>query len=75
MLTREERLSLNEDGHSMVWEAVAEYADGTTVRELFPYHECGNASRENERQYEIESWLIATHEDCIWYSVGCIEED
>lgn len=56
------------------WEAVAEYADGTTVRKLIPYNECGNHLLENERQFEIESWLIATHEDCIWLSVNCIEE-
>ena len=57
-----------------MWEARAEYADGTTVERTFPYNEDGNYSRENERQYELECWLIGYHEDCIWYSVNYIED-
>jgi len=56
----------------MYWEAVAEYADGTCVNKLFPYNEA-NYSAENERQFEIESWLISKHEDCVWYSVNVID--
>lgn len=57
-----------------IWEACAEYADGTSVKKTFPYAENGNYFLENERQQELEEWLIGYHEDCTWYSVVCIAE-
>lgn len=54
-----------------MWEAVAEYADGSSVRRLFSNNE--NMS-DNEQQYEIECWLIGRHEGCTWYSVNWINE-
>ena len=56
-----------------MWEACAEYADGTSIRKTFPYNENGNYSRENERQYELECWLIERHPGCTWYNVNYIE--
>ena len=53
-----------------MWEARAEYADGTTVERLFEYH--GNDA---EEQYLIECWLIERHEGCIWYSVDYVSLD
>lgn len=59
-----------------MWEAVAEYADGTRIEKMFPYCENGNWLAENERQYPIECWLIEeAHEDCVWYSVNYVEGD
>ena len=58
----------------IMWEACAEYADGTSVRKTFPYLENGNYHLENERQQELEEWLIGYHEDCTWYSVNYIAE-
>lgn len=57
-----------------MWEARAEYADGSTIDKTFPYNENGNSLLENQRQYEIECWLLEQHEDCTWYSVNYIEE-
>ena len=57
-----------------VWEASAEYADGTSVSRTFPYFEDGNAREENERQYDLECWLLSHHPDCTWYSV-CVVAD
>ena len=57
-----------------MWEARAEYADGSTIEKTFPYNENGNSLLENQRQYEIECWLLEQHEDCTWYSVNYIEE-
>jgi hypothetical protein len=37
-----------------MWNAVAEYADGTRVEKNFPYNEGGNYSAECERQYELK---------------------
>ena len=55
-----------------MWEARAEYADGTTVSRYFEY----DASRpDNEQQYDIECWLIDWHPDCTWYSVNYIDID
>ena len=52
-----------------MWEANAEYADGTTVQRFFA---CNENVGEKEQQYNIERWLIERHPDCIWYSVnGC----
>ena len=57
----------------MLWLASAEYADGTTVDRYFPYNE-RNYLQENLKQFELESWLIACHEDCVWYSVCVVDE-
>ncbi len=54
-----------------MWEAVAEYADGTSVRRLFAYSEGRN---ENDQQYDLECWLLERHPGCTWYSVNYIEE-
>ena len=45
-----------------MWNAVAEYADGTRIEKNFPYYEDGNYQAECERQYELEAWLIEQHE-------------
>lgn len=58
-----------------MWEAIADYADGTSIRKTFRYNEGGNYSRECERQHEIECWLIEQHADCVYYSVNYIEEE
>lgn len=57
-----------------MWKARAKYADGTVIEKNFPYYEDGNYSLENERQYELESWLLSAHDECVWYSVDYIEE-
>ena len=56
-----------------MWEAVAEYADGTRIEKTFPYNEGGNYAMENERQYEIECWLLEQHPDCTYYSVCYVD--
>lgn len=56
-----------------MWEAKAEYADGTTVERLFDYIS-GSIRQDNQAQYDIECWLIERHPDCIWYSVNYVEE-
>lgn len=58
---------------SLIWYACAEYADGTRIEKYFPYYEDGDYEKEEERQYELEAWLLGKHEGCIWYSVGCEE--
>ena len=57
-----------------MWNAVAEYADGTRIEKNFPYYEDGNYQAECERQYELEAWLIERHEGCTFYSVSYIED-
>lgn len=52
-----------------MWLASAEYADGTRIERQFPYMENGNYHLENERQQELEEWLIGYHDDCTWCSV------
>lgn len=54
-----------------MWEARAEYADGTTVRRYFSANE---SISENEGQYNLECWLLGRHKDCVWYSVNWIDE-
>ena len=55
-----------------MWEAVAEYADGTRIERLF----VSNPHRkESEEQYELEGWLIERHEGCVWYSVNWVCEE
>ena len=56
------------------WEAVGRYEDGTEIIKYFPYDEDGNYTREEERKYDIEAWLIDAYEGCIYYSVDYIEE-
>ena len=56
-----------------MWEARAEYADGTSVERLFEYHG-GSIREENQEQYDIECWLIERHPDCTWYSVNYVED-
>lgn len=56
----------------IMWEACAEYADGTSIRKTFSYIEKGDYYLENKRQQELEEWLIEYHEDCTWYSVNYI---
>lgn len=58
---------------NFVWEAVADYEDGTHIEKLFAYNEGGNYSEECERQYEIEAWLLSQKEGCTYYSVCCVE--
>lgn len=57
-----------------MWNAVAEYADGTRIEKNFPYYENGDYAAEGERQYELEAWLIDQHEGCTFYSVSYIED-
>lgn len=57
-----------------MWNAVAEYADGTRIEKNFPYYENGNYQAECERQHELEAWLIEQHEGCTFYSVSYIED-
>lgn len=54
-----------------MWEARAEYADGTTINRLFAYDERKN---ENEQQYEIECLLLERNKNCTWYSVNYISD-
>ena len=57
-----------------MWNAVAEYADGTMIEKNFPYCESGNYQAECERQYDLECWLLSQHDDCIFYSVAYVED-
>lgn len=44
-----------------MWEARAQYADGTEIEQYFsddPW------STDSDQQYELEAWLIERHEDC-----------
>lgn len=50
-----------------MWEARAEYADGTTVERLFSYDE---SRGEAEQIHDIEWWLLSRHDNCTWYSVN-----
>jgi hypothetical protein len=54
-----------------MWEARAEYADGTRVERLF---ESNPRKNENDEQYELECWLIERHDGCVWYSVNWIND-
>lgn len=57
-----------------MWNAVAEYADGTRIERNFPYNEGFSYIAECERQHELETWLLEQHEGCIFLSVSFIEE-
>jgi len=52
-----------------MWEARAEYKDGTSIERYF---EASESLNENEDQYMIECWLLERHPGCIWYSVNWI---
>lgn len=54
-----------------MWEARAEYADGTSIERLFDYDDCRSDA---EQQYDIECWLIERKPGCTWYSVNFIYE-
>ena len=54
-----------------MWEARAEYADGTAVERMF---ESNPYKNEDDEQYELEEWLIEHHEGCTWYSVNWVNE-
>ena len=58
-----------------MWNAYAEYADGTVVDRNFPYAEDGIYSAECARQFDLEEWLVGLHEDFIFYSVSYIEDN
>ena len=61
-----------------MWEAIAEYMDGTRIEKNFLYSEGGNYNRECERQYDLECWLIEQgekHGGRTFYSVAYINED
>ena len=51
------------------WWCEAKYKDGTTVEKMFAYKEHGCYLEEEERQYQLEEWLLKYHEDCVWYNV------
>lgn len=60
-----------------MWEAIAEYVDGTRIEKNFLYGEEGNYNLECERQYDLECWLIEQgekHKGCIFYSVTYTED-
>lgn len=57
-----------------MWNAVAEYEDGTRIEKNFPYNEGGNYNAECERQHELEEWLIGLHDGCTFYSVCYIDD-
>lgn len=54
-----------------MWEARADYADGTTVERLF----ADNGRSDSDQQYAIECWLLERHPDCTWYSVNYVEAE
>lgn len=60
-----------------MWKAVAEYANGTRIEKCFPYQERGIWTLENERQYDLECWLMekaCEYGDCTFYSVTFTED-
>lgn len=59
-----------------MWEAIAEYADGTRIKKNFPYQENGNWLLENRRQNELECWFeqAEEHKGCVFYSVTYTED-
>lgn len=56
------------------WEAYAECADGTTIKKFFNYTGYPTYTAEQNRQHEIEAWLIEVacekHGGCEFYSVS-----
>lgn len=57
-----------------MWEARAEYADGTEYYCCYPSESTGTKS-EQEEQHALEEMLIRRHPDCTWYSVNWVEEN
>lgn len=55
------------------WIVYAEYGDGSSFEKTFPYNE-KNYRSEQERQNELEEYLISRHPDCIFYSVGVVDD-
>lgn len=55
-----------------MWEAYAEYSDGTSVRRLYAYQD---RISDNDQQYNLECWLIGRHPGCTFYTVNFIEEE
>lgn len=53
-----------------MWEARAEYADGTSIERLF----ADNGQSDADQQYSIECWLIERRPGCTWYSVNWMED-
>ena len=60
------------NGGMNMWEAIAEYSDGTKIRRLFYYR---HGVSESEQQYDIECWLLGRHEGCTFYTVNYIQEE
>lgn len=58
---------------NLVWFCVAEYEDGTRIEKTFPYFG-GSIREDDQRQYDLECWLIERHEGCTYYSVCVIAE-
>lgn len=55
-----------------MWEARAEYSDGTTVERYF---DSDPNQSESDEQYRLESWLIERRPGCVWYSVNWINAE
>lgn len=58
-----------------MWLGVAEYADGTRIEVKRPYNEGGLYAAEEEKRYEIESFLVERREGCTYYSVVYVNDD
>lgn len=52
-----------------MWLAVAEYADGSSVKRYF----ADNGKNDSDQQYEIECWLIERRPECTYYSVVWVQ--
>lgn len=61
------------------WEAIAEFADGTTLEFTRPYTADGNYRAEEEQQYNIESELLRkatnTGKEVVFYTVNFVGEE
>lgn len=52
-----------------MWNLRADYEDGTYIdKDMY------DEDASDERQYELESWLIMRHEGCTFYSAVWINE-
>lgn len=54
-----------------MWEARAEYDDGTSYE---GYFESNPYKYAEDERYELEEMLLTRHEGCTWYSVNWIYE-
>ena len=54
-----------------MWEARAEYADGSKVERYFT----DDGRPDAEQQYDIECWLIERDKECTYYTVNWINEE